>query len=79
VSTETPTKWISKRQAWNLFRVAKYNEQEMFPAAQRHYDAHGSWPAAYLAAKAETARAHGVHVDAGIFSGITITVKADRA
>lgn len=65
-------KWISKRQARDLFRAAKLNEQQLYPAAERYYDEQGAWPAAYLRAKAETARTFGVFVDAGIFSGITV-------
>jgi hypothetical protein len=71
VTCET-SKWISKRAARDLFQVAKLNEQQMYPAAQRHHDEHGSWPGDYLQAKHETARAFELYTDAGIFSGITI-------
>ena len=37
----TAGRWISKRQAWNLFRAAKLNEQQMHPAADSHYRQHG--------------------------------------
>jgi hypothetical protein len=70
-------KWISKRQARDLFRAAKLNEQQLYPVAERHYDEHGTWPGDYLQAKHATARAFGVFIDAGIFSGITVAaVKA---
>lgn len=36
---------LTKRQARDLFRAAKLNEQQMYPAAQRHHDEHGSPPA----------------------------------
>lgn len=63
---------ISKRQARDLFRAAKTAEQAMFPAAQQHYDEHGTWPGDYLQARHETARAFERFADAGIFSGITV-------
>lgn len=69
----TPGKWITKCQARDLFRVAKIAEQQMYPAAQRHRDEHGTWPGEYLQAKHETARAFERYADAGWFSGITIT------
>lgn len=71
-STLAAARWISKRQARDLFQAAKLNEQQLYPAAERYYDEQGAWPAAYLRAKAETARAFGVFLDAGIFSGITV-------
>lgn len=71
----TMTTHISKRQAHGLFLAAKFNEQAMYPAAQKHYDEHRTWPAEYLAAQHETARAFERYVDAGIFSGITIPVE----
>lgn len=66
------TRHLTKRQAWNEFRVAKWNEQEMYPRADAHYRQHGVWPAEYLAAKAATVRAFEIHVDAKVCSGITI-------
>jgi hypothetical protein len=63
---------LTKRQARNEFRVAKWSEQEMYPRADAHYREHGHWPADYLAAKAATVRAFEVHVDAKVCSGITI-------
>jgi hypothetical protein len=66
------TRHLTKRRAWNEFRVAKWNEQEMYPRADAHYREHGHWPAEYLAAKAATVRAFGTHVDAKACSGITV-------
>ena len=66
------TRHLTKRQAWNEFRAARWNEQEMHPRAVRHYDEHGAWPADYLAAKAATVRAFEIHVDALVCSGITV-------
>jgi hypothetical protein len=68
-----PGKWISKRTARDLFRAAKLNEQQLYPAADWHYRQHGSWPGDYLQARHETARAFERFADAGIFSGITIS------
>lgn len=66
------SKWISKRQARSRFQVARITEQQLYPAAQRHYDEHGTWPGDYLQAKHETARAFERFIDAGIISGITV-------
>jgi len=66
------TRHISKRQARDLFRAARLNEQQMYPAADAHCRLHGVWPEGYLAAKAETARTFGVFLDAGVCSGIDI-------
>ena len=63
---------ISKREARSRFLVARMNERQMYPAAQRHYDEHGAWPGDFLQAKHETARTFGVFLDAGICSGITV-------
>jgi hypothetical protein len=71
--TGTAGKWISKRQARDLFRAAKIAEQQIYPAAERHYQEHGAWPGDYLQARHETARAFERFIDAGIFSGITIS------
>ena len=71
------TRHLTKRQARDLFRAARLNQQQMYPAADAHYRLHGEWPAGYLAAKAETARAFGVFLDAGVCSGITIPAPAD--
>jgi hypothetical protein len=65
-------KWISKREARGRFQVAKIAEHQLYPAAQRHHDEHGTWPGDYLQAKHETARAFERFIDAGIFSGITV-------
>jgi hypothetical protein len=68
----TTGKWISKRQARDLFRAAKIAEQQIYPVAERHYAEHGTWPGDYLQARHETARAFERYADAGIFSGITM-------
>lgn len=79
-ATEAPaTRHISKRQARDLFRAARLNEQQRCPAADAHHQRHGVWPAGYLAAKAETVRAFGVFLDAGVCSGITIPALAGEA
>jgi hypothetical protein len=78
-ATEAPaTRHISKRQARDLFRAARLNEQQLFPAADQHHQQHGVWPAGYLAAKAETAQTFGVFLDAGVCSGITIPAPAEE-
>jgi hypothetical protein len=69
---------ISKRQARDLFRAAKLNQQQMHPAAEQHYQRHGEWSVGYLAAKAETSRAFGVFLDAGVCSGITIPAPSEE-
>lgn len=78
MTAEAPVgRHISKRQARDLFRVARLNEQQMYPAADAHHQRHGAWPAEYLAAKAETSRAFGVFLDAKVCSGITVLVTAE--
>jgi len=71
-ATATPGKWISKRAARDLFRAAKIAEQQMYPAAQRYCDEHGSWRGDYLQARHETARAFERFAGAGIFSGVMV-------
>ena len=71
-TTETAGKWISKRTARDLFQDAKLNEQQLYPAAERHAQEHGTYPGEYLQARHETARAFERFADAGIFSGITM-------
>jgi hypothetical protein len=72
-------KHLTKREARDLFRAAKLNEQQLYPAAERHYREHGTYPGEYLKAKADTSHAFGVYVDARIFSGITIPADTDNA
>jgi len=74
-ATETPGRepvTISKRKARDLFHAAKLNEQQQYPAAQRHHDEHGSWPGDYLQSKHETARAFERYTDASYLFGITV-------
>lgn len=70
----TTTKWMSQREARDLFRAAKLNEQQMYPAADWHRQQHGFYPAEYLQAQHETARAFEHYVDAGWLFGITVAV-----
>jgi hypothetical protein len=63
---------ISKRKARDLFQAAKIAEQQLYPAAERHYQEHGTWPEGYLQARRETARAFERFADTGIFSSITV-------
>lgn len=63
---------ITKRKARDLFRAAKTAEQQMYPAAQRYHDEHGTWPGDYLRAQHETARAFERYTDASYLFGITV-------
>jgi hypothetical protein len=76
--TATAARHITKRQARDLFRAAKWNQQQLYPAADARYMLHGVWPADYLAARAETSRTFGVFLDAGICSGIDIPAPTEE-
>ena len=68
----SPGRVISKREARNRFLVARMNERAMYGAAEQHRREHGAYPSDFIQAQIDTARAFGVFLDAGYFSGITV-------
>jgi hypothetical protein len=61
---------MSKRQMWNRFRAARWNEQEMYARAEAHRTAHGSYPAEFAAAQAATVRAFEQYEMCPVISGM---------
>lgn len=62
---------ITKRKARDLFRAARLNERQMYPAADRYAQEHGTYPEEYLQAQYETARAFERYIGASYLLGIT--------
>jgi len=68
---------ITKREARGLFLAARLNERQLYPAADRYAQEHGSYPAGYLAAKDATARAFERYVNASRLFGITFAAATE--
>jgi len=63
---------VTKREARDLFLAARANERQLYPAADRHAQEHGTYPQEYLQAQHETARAFEKYTDASRLFGITV-------
>jgi len=63
---------ITKHEARALFLAARLSERQLYPAADRHAQEHGTYPEEYLRAQHETARAFERYVNASRLFGITV-------
>lgn len=64
--------WISKRQARDIFRAARWNEQEMYGRAEVYRTEHGIYPDEYLKVQRETVRAWERYIACPMISGMWV-------